>query len=113
MDFGALRTLALDVNFSVHGVPATVTVEGLDPVETRVIWMTPVSEDVPIGADYTRREPIRIAALTRLDVPNVPRGTVIVAPEKGGGEDVSWVVDGHDRQEADHNRVYVKRQVCA
>lgn len=111
MDFGSLRALALDLNFSAHGVDAVVTRPAPDdePVETRGIWITPLTEDAPVNAAFARREPRRILALKRSEVPTVPRGTGIQAPEKAGDDPVGWRVDGMDRIEADHQRVIVVR----
>lgn len=107
MDLGSLRALALDVNFSAHGVPAIVTLSREDPITTRGIWLQPTTEDVPVG-DFTRREPRRVMALRRDEVPSVPRGTLIVAPEISGGPDKAWRADGMDRVDADHHRVIVQ-----
>jgi len=111
MDLGSLRALALDLNFSAHGFDVTVTrpAPDDDPIEARGIWLVPVNDAVPIGSDFTRREPIRVLALKRSEVPTVPKGTGIVAPEKAGDDPVGWRVDGLERQEADHNRVIVRR----
>jgi hypothetical protein len=49
-------------------------------------------------------------ALRRDEVPSVPAGTIIVAPELPDGEPETWVVDGHERQEGDHQRVIVRRR---
>jgi hypothetical protein len=112
MDLGPLRALALDLNFSAHGVDATVTRPAPDdvPIETRVIWMTTVATDQAEGGDYIRRDPHRVMVLRRDEVPTAPRGTVIVAPEKSGDTPVSWVIDAHDKTEADQHRVVVLRQ---
>lgn len=110
MGFGALRAQALDLNFLVHGVAATVTRPShLDtPIETTLIWVTPITEDAPIASGrLARREPRRIAALRIDEVETVPVGTVIIAPPKDGDENQAWRVDGVDRVEADHIRVIV------
>lgn len=107
MDLGSLRALALDLNFAAHGVPVTVQPPDSDEIETRGIWVTPISEDVPIGSEFSRREPQRVMALSRLAVPSVPKGTVIQAPEKSGDEIAVWRVDGLERKDADHHRVIV------
>lgn len=107
MDLGSLRTLALELNFSAHGVPATVTPVDEAEIATRVIWVTPLSELEPAGGEFTRREPIRILAVRRSDVPRLPRGSRVVAPETSGDSDQVWRVDGTDRIEADHHRVLV------
>ena len=109
MDLGALRALALDLNFSAHGVPVTVTRTDEVAIDTRGIWLVPVNEAMPLGTEFTRREPIRVLALRRDVVATIPRGAVIVAPEKSGDTAVHWTVDGFERQEADHHRVIVRR----
>lgn len=112
MDLGPLRRLALDLNFSAHGVPAVVTRPAPDDIaiETRVIWMTTTAEDQAAGGDYTRRDPHRVMVLRRDQVATAPRGTVILAPEKADDTPVSWVIDAHDKTEADQHRVIVLRQ---
>lgn len=111
MDLGPLRALALELNFSAHGVPIVVSVPGEDDVETRGIWITTPPEMVPDGSGYQRVEPLRIMAIKRSDVTRVPIDTLITAPEKSGDADEQWAVDGHERQEADHNRVILRRVV--
>lgn len=109
MDLGAVRALVLDLNFSVHGVLATVTRPAPDntPIETVGVWLPPATEGFPTGADFQRREPQRVMALRRDEVPSVPRGTLIAAPEKGGDAVQVWRVDGFERYDADHHRVLV------
>lgn len=46
-------------------------------------------------------------ALSRDEVPAVPRGTVIVAPERLGETPKSWIVDSHEYVDADQTRVFV------
>ena len=89
-------------------VPATVTPPGLSPITTTAIWEArPVPEDQPYGRDYTTREPRRVMALRRDEVSEVPRGTIIAAPEKIGGVSRNWQIDGIDSTEPDHFRVIV------
>jgi hypothetical protein len=109
MGFGALRDLAVDLNFDfAHGVPVTVTrpAPDDDPIETHGIWIVPITESAPLGG-FGRQEPRRILALRRDQVPTVPKGTVIVGPPKADADPVGWRVDGIDRIEADHVRVIV------
>jgi hypothetical protein len=103
-----LRALALDLNLSAHGVDVTVTRPAPDDtaIATRGIWLTTETVDVPAG-EFSRREPRRVMALRRANVPTVPRGTLIEAPEKSGDAVTVWRVDGIDRLEADHVRVIV------
>lgn len=95
--------LALDA----FGVPATVTVPNGGPIVTHGIWVTPTTEDRPGSLDVRRREPTRTFALPIADVPAVPKGTVIVAPEMDGLEAQRWRVDGFPTVEVDHVRVLV------
>jgi hypothetical protein len=113
--FGSLRALALELSRDVHGVDATVTRPEPDsePIATKGIWITTTTEDVPLGVEFQRREPRRVMALRRADVPTVPRGTLIVAPEKSGDDAVTWRVEGTERMEADHTRVIVIRATDA
>ena len=100
--------LSAAANWFVHGVPATVTRPREVGISTRVIWVTPVSDDLPGGTDFQASRPERIAALRLDDVPSTPRGTIIEAPERGGGVVKRWEVDGWDAAEADHVRVIVR-----
>jgi hypothetical protein len=110
MDLGPLRALAVRLQFDnqVGAVDVTVTRPAPDntPIECRGIWLTYATEDQP-GREFGRREARRIMALSKVDVPTVPRGTRIVAPELSGGDERIWQVDGFDRIEADHTRVIV------
>ena len=107
MGFEALRALALDLNLTTHGVPATFTLPAPDddPIETTGIWLTPLTDDFPVGSGFTRRDPIRVMAFSRAEVPIVKVGSRVLAPEKGGEIAKRWKVDGLDRQEADKTHV--------
>lgn len=89
------------------GVAATVTVPDGEPVETRVLWQPPITEEYPTGSDHRRATPRRRMAIPLADVPNVPRGTVILAPEVQGDTAVEWSVDETERVDSDHHRVVV------
>jgi len=106
MNLGALKTLVRDLNFECHGVPISVK-RPLDevPIVTRGIWVLPQTESLPGGTDFQRHEPVRVLAISRDAISSVPRGTVILAPERAGTLDRSWRVEGVDRMEADHVRV--------
>jgi len=114
VDFGSVRDVVRDVNWFVHGIPATVTRPREVAISTRVIWWTPISDDRPGGFDLQSSRPERVACLRRDEVPTVPRDTVIEAPERGGGTVKKWHVDGHAVTEADHVRVIVRPfdEVC-
>lgn len=110
MDLGPLRTLALEINLAAHGVAATVTRPAPDdtPIDTTAIWQTEPNQDAqPFGSDFIKTEPRRVLALPRSDVPTVPRGTLIVAPEATGGANKNWRADGLERTTADTWRVLV------
>jgi hypothetical protein len=91
------------------GLPATVTRPAPDdtPIETTVVWVAPLPEEMPVGGTFRRQEPRRIASLPLAEVPTVPRGTVIEAAEAEGLETQTWRVDGIERVEFDHTRAIV------
>lgn len=95
MDLAPVRTLVRDVSFRALGVAATVTRPYPDdaPITTRVVWITSTMGDVPSGLDVQRREARRALALRRDEVPTVPRGTIILAPDPEGGAANRWRVE--------------------
>jgi len=99
----------MDPALEAFGVPATVTRPAPDhePIETSVIWVTPITDDVPGGMEFQRKERRRVLVLDRNAVPTVPRGTVIVAAERLGEVERTWRVDGLELEDADHHRVRV------
>lgn len=107
MGLDLLGELALQVTFDVIGVPATVTLPDFTEIETSAIWLSPIMFDEPSGADLQRHEPRRVLALTRTAVASVPRGTLIAAAERDGGEVKTWRVEGTDLSDPDHVRVIV------
>lgn len=108
MDLGALRALVRDLNFEAHGIDITVSRTGIDetPLATRGIWVTPITDDVPVGNEFQRREPIKVLAISST-IGGVPRGSIVMAPELSGGTIRRWRVDGVERQEVDHGRFVV------
>lgn len=93
---------------SAFGVSATVTRPASDAITTTLIWMTPVTLPSAAGEDFSRREPARVAAIPRADVPTFPMGTTIAAAEYDGGPVVTFQFDGHDSQaDPEHWRVRV------
>lgn len=108
-DLGDVRALALEANFEAHGVDAIVTRPAPDdtPIETRLIWPAQPADAWPAGLSLQRQEERKVAALKRRDVPTLPKTTRIVAPPKAGDADQGWIVDGTERVEPDHVRVYV------
>lgn len=109
MAYGALRAQALSLNLAAHGLPATVTRPAPDatPISTSVVWVTPDTDDLPSGAPFGRREAREVAVLSRLAVPTCPIGTRIVAARIDGEAAQGWRVEGTDRSEPDHHRVFV------
>jgi hypothetical protein len=105
VNFGPLRSLVLELNQAAHGVNATVTRPAPDnaPIATKGIWrVAPLDERQPYGTDFHNRVPRRVFVLSRSDVPTLPRGTVVVAPEVMGGADKTWKVDGLEPTEGDY-----------
>jgi hypothetical protein len=96
--------------FATFGVAATVTPKDEGPIATSVIWISPIQDLLPADSAFARREGMPVMALRRDEVPRVPRGTVVLAPEQAGGEIVAWMVDGMERVETDHYRVFVLRE---
>ena len=94
--FGSRKLLTGAVSVSVEGGPADIT--GL--------WMTHTLEESG-GGTFKRGEIRRVIALRRSDLPTVPRGTILQAPERDGRPIMRWLVDGHELMEADHHRVVV------
>jgi hypothetical protein len=95
--------------FDAFGVPVTVTrpLPDNDPIETVGIWIDLAPMEMPPGMEFQRKEPQRVLALGRDDVPTVPRGTAVLAPETLGGPVKGWRIDGLERADADHHRVYL------
>ncbi len=106
MDIAALRALVLDVNAVVYGVAATVTPPGQAAVPARGIWLQPLSEEMPVGRDFQRREPRRVLGFRVSEIAAIPRGSVIAAAEHGGATR-SWKVDGVELQTPEQIRVIV------
>lgn len=93
--------------FSAFALPATVTRPGQAPIDTAIVWIQPLTQDFPVGTEFTLREWRRVGALRLDEVPTAPTGTVIVAAEIEGGPLKTWRVDGIEKIEADHVRVVV------
>ena len=106
-------SLDLQVPFGLcqeaFGLPGVVTrpAPDDDPIETVVIWVPPDAQDVPRSSDWQRRETNRILAISRADVPTVPKGTTVVAPEVLAGAECTWRVVDFGQQQPDHVRVHV------
>jgi hypothetical protein len=107
MDIDGWRALVRDVTFDAFPIPAIVTPPGESPITTTAVWLPSLVEDMPVGRDFNRREPRRVMALRRDEVPDVPRGTVIVAVGEIGGDARNWQIDSIESTEPGHHRVIV------
>src|SRR5450759_5471195 len=98
----------MDPIFAAFGVPVTVTrpAPDDDPIETTGVWVEVAELEGPSGLAFQRKEPQRVLALLRSQAPTMPRGTQVLAPESLGGPVKGWRVDGLERADADHHRVY-------
>ncbi len=89
-------------------VTATVTIPGGDAVEgINACWEVIELFDTPAGSMLQRTEPLRTLWLRRADVAQVPRGTIIEAPEKSGGTVQRWHVDKVEQMSATAIQVVV------
>lgn len=93
--------------FAVFGVPATVTRPASAPILTTGIWVPMAAVDSPDGADFGRRETQRVMAFRRDDVPTIPKGTIVLAPEVTGGPVLRFVVDGPEHADREIHQVYL------
>lgn len=101
------REVSLEINLYIHGLVVAVIVGDAEAVETRGIWLTNVTESIPSSTDFARRQPSRVMALSRYEVPTIPIGSIVVAPEYYGADSRAWRVDGLVSKEAQHSRVYL------
>lgn len=114
MDLGPVRQLALDAVFSAHGVPAKVTRPDLQPITTRVLWVPDNTGFSGWGAndetnlEITRAVGRRVMALRISEVPSVPVGTIVVAPEAQGKDDITWRVSEIRHLDSELSRVLVQ-----
>ena len=84
----------VDEYFSAFGLPATVTRPNLDPITgTAIVWISPLTISSPEGAALQGASPQRLLVVRRDQVPTLPGGTVIEAPEAETGELLEWKVD--------------------
>jgi hypothetical protein len=105
----AIRALVLDLNFSAHGLPATVIRPAPDDerIDTRVIWIVDTPIQMPSGG-FQRVAAVRIAAIRRDAVPTMPVGTIIEAAVLDGADVQRWIVTDIDQQDVDHHRAMVQ-----
>jgi hypothetical protein len=99
MPSGEQRALALEINFAINGVPVTIHRQFPDnaPVTTRGIWGLPADELQPYGVDHKRRSPRRVLVLPKLAGSQVQKGSVVLAPEHGSDDVLTWIVDNFER----------------
>ena len=87
----------VDAVLSAFGLEGTVTPKDGAAIEgVSVVWEPVLSEDVPGGMTAHRRESIKRLAVARTEVPLLPRGSFIEAPEVEGGTVKRWRVDAPD-----------------
>lgn len=96
----------IGIAFTCFGVPATVTLPSAAPVSTTVVWLAPVAV-MTDGVLHASTEPLRVCALLRSAVPDVPRGTLIAAAETSGGAVANWRVEAVLGRTAEEIRVAV------
>lgn len=113
MSYATRRAGVVARNFRTFAVDATVTRPAPDdtPIQTLrangggVLWLTPRTEDGPVGS-FGRREARRVVALKRSEVSTCPMGTRITATDETGTAG-TWEVDAFVLDEAEHYRVSV------
>lgn len=76
-------------------VPATVIrpAPHNTPIPTQAIWLEDRNDPQPYGTDFHLRAPRRVLAIPRADVPELPAGSTIAAPEVSGGPVKTWSRD--------------------
>ena len=112
MAFDVMRQFVLDTNFSLWGVPVTVTRPAPDstPIEATGVWLPAADETPAFGRELARKQPRKVLVVRKSEVPTVPRGTSIAAAELDGGDVLTWSVDGmSDPVYPDHFRLLVSR----
>ena len=108
MDLRPSLTLALDA----FSVPAVVTLKSENPVTTRGVWLSPEAVGFDVGDEYQGRAPKRIMAIAKADVPTIPRGTTIVAPEESGEATKTWEVQESALVQHDQHNVVLIEADC-
>lgn len=107
MDLGPLQRLATDLAYDAHAVAAVLYLpDGSPPIKAEGNWLQSIEDEPPTGREYNTREPRRIMALKRSAVPTqLPRGTIIDAPELIDGTPRRWQVDSFEFVEPHDIRV--------
>lgn len=101
---------SMDAPMDAFRLPATVSVEGVDPVETSVFWLGPQPREVPDGIGSSRTEMLDVLVFRKSEVPTVPVGTVVTCPYMNGLDVENWVVAGDWLAGADEHRRIMKRR---
>lgn len=101
----------ISVAQSAFGISAQVLLPGeVVPVEATVFWTGSLTEQHPLdGGGITRAEARRVLVLSRAEVPDVPRGTVVTCAEVDGAADEDWRVEEAAKTDGDHYRAVVVR----
>lgn len=118
MDVGALHSLVCDVSFDTFGVDITIRpddADGIDPIETVGVWMTPQTAGTPNPFGGIRRaEPMKVLAIKSADAQLITReATRIDAPDGPGGTERRWRVDGVVEVFTDHTRFRLIRDLAS
>lgn len=94
------------------GTSAAITRPWENPISTMVIWLGPLAEEVPFGKEYSRRGARELMAVRKDEVPELQRGSIVVASGPPGDTVRNWQVDSIDRADRDyHYAVVVPRTV--
>lgn len=107
MDLETIRQLVSDLGFSVAGIPATLQGPWESPLEGRIVWLRNLEEDAPYGTQYAKVGARRRMAIQRDGVTNIPKGSIVTAPEEIGAEATDWQVDGTEEVTRTHFLVAV------
>jgi hypothetical protein len=94
---------------SAFGLEGTVTRPAPDdaPINATVVWLPVAMGDVPSGMTSSRREKVCMLSVSREEVPSLPRGSIVEAPEVRDGDVKTWKVDATDLSDAEHIRALV------
>ena len=107
MGTAGLRGFVRDTNYTVHGVPAVLTIPDGAPVSCTVIWLSPATEMQPTGTDIRRADARRAIAVRTSEVPALPRSSRITVSEAPGEAAADFVVDSIDKVEHGEYRATV------
>jgi hypothetical protein len=110
MGTAGLRGFVRDRNYSVHGVPAVLTIPDGAPVSCTVIWLSPATDVQPTGTDIRRADARRGIAVRTSEVAALPRGSSIAVAEAPGEEAADFLVDSIDKVEHGEYRATVVRR---